>query len=66
MMERVQDERKGFRRRIGCNNGDMRMEDFQPKKEKKNVTYLGILKERHNLPVIRVNVRPNQVNNPSL
>lgn len=35
MMERVQDERKGFRRRIGCNNGDMRMEDFQPKEKKK-------------------------------
>lgn len=37
MMERVQDERKGFRRRIGCNNGDMRMEDFQPKGKKKDI-----------------------------
>lgn len=65
MMERVQDERKGFKRRIGCNNGDMRMEDSQPKRKKK-WTHLGILKERHNLSVIRVNIRPNQVDNPSL
>lgn len=65
MMEQVQDERKGFRRRIGCNNGDMRMEDSNQRK-KKIVTYLGILKERHDLPVIRVNIRPNQVDNPSL
>lgn len=35
MMERVQDERKGLRRRIGCNSEDMRINDFQPKKKKR-------------------------------
>lgn len=34
MMEQVQDERKGFRRRIGCNNADMRMEDSNQRKKK--------------------------------